>query len=126
MVTSLTMTSANSSGGTCEYATLMLKASRLCETIRVALRCLLRLCSPEFDGVVAQAQPRIAVGIRQASGVLQQALELPLPATLNTDAIRNQELRDGVALEQFQAAHAALGEELDRIAKHPGWRQREH
>ena len=119
------MTDGISSDGRDGYATLMLEASRLCATIRVAIRCLLRLGSPQFHVVVEQAQPRIAEGIRQASSILGQALELPLPAGLNTNAIRIQELRDSVALEQFQAAHAALDQELDRIAKHPAWKSRQ-
>jgi hypothetical protein len=102
----------------------MLEAAHLCATIRVAIRCLLRLENPQLYVVVEQAQPRIAQGIRQASSILDQALALPLPAGLNTNAIRNQELSDSVALEQFQAAHAALGTELDRIARHPAWKKR--
>lgn len=119
------MNRIDSSDGPVGYATLMLEASHLCATIRVAIRCLLRLDSPQLYGVVEQAQPRIAQGIRQASTILGRALELPLPAGLNTNVIRDQELSDSVALEQFQAAHAALGQELDRIAKHPAWKQRQ-
>jgi hypothetical protein len=102
-----------------DYACLMLRAARLCETIRVAIRCLHRVSSPELFGVVKQAQPHIADGIRLATRIVGQALDLPLSPSLNTELIRTQELRDGVALEQFQASHGALSEELDRMAQHP-------
>ncbi len=108
-----------SPGDPADYACLMLRAARLCETIRVAIRCLHRAAAPEFHGVVKQAQPRIADGIRHATRIVGEALDLPLSPSLNTEIIRTQELRDGGALEQFQAAHAALSEELDRMARHP-------
>ena len=103
----------------CEYAPLMLRATRLCETLRVAVRCVHRMDDSELFGLVKKAQPAIADRIRQISRIVGQAMDLPLSPTLNTELIREHEIRDGCALEQFQASYGALTLELDRMAQHP-------
>jgi hypothetical protein len=103
----------------CEYAPLMLRAARLCETLRVAVRSVHRMDAPELFGLVKKAQPAIADRIRQISRTVGQAMDLPLSPTLNTELIREHEIRDGCALEQFQASYGALTVELDHMAQHP-------
>jgi hypothetical protein len=103
----------------CDYAPLMLRAARLCETLRIAVRCVHRLTAPELFCVVKKAQPPIAEGIRLVSRIVGQAMDLPLSPSLDVEVIRQQEIRDGGALEQFQAAYGGLTEELDRMAHHP-------
>ena len=102
-----------------DYAPLMLRAARLCETLRVAVRCVHRMDAPDLFDLVKKAQPAIADRIRQISRIVGQAMDLPLSPTLNTELIREHEIRDGCALEQFQATYAALTVELDQLAVHP-------
>jgi len=109
----------NSTDASHDFASLMLKAASLCETLRVATRSVQRLEAPELFCVVKHAQPRIADSIRLISRLVGRAMDLPLSPSLDTEVIRHQELRDCMALEQFQASHGALSGELDQMAKHP-------
>ena len=66
----------NSTDTPSDYASLMLKAARLCGTLRAAVRCVHRMAEPEQFCMVKKAQPRIADGLRLISRMVGQAARI--------------------------------------------------
>jgi hypothetical protein len=103
-----------------DYPTLVLKAARSCETIRVAVRCLEAVEATEFGdekilrAVHLRARIRIAGEIQCVATAVRQAVEMQ-PGPEQNGEERMLRLREMACLDQLLAAQATLNQELARL-----------
>ena len=103
-----------------DYPTLVLKAARNCETIRVAIRCLGTMGESDFvdqskqKSIHLNARVRIAGEIQIVATLVRQAIDLQ-PGPERTSEQRTQRLREMACLDQLLAAQETLNEELARL-----------
>ena len=112
-----------------DYPTIVLKAARNCETIRVAVRCLgiveaMAFHDPEVKRTVYfQAKARIAGEIQVVATAVRQAVEMQ-PGPEQNPEERTQRLREMACLDQLLAAQEMLNQELAQLlggsARGPG------
>ncbi len=103
-----------------DYPTLVLKAARSCETIRVAVRCLEAVEASWFEdqatlrAVHMRARVRIAGEIQCVAIAVRQAVEMQ-PGPEQDAEQRTQRLREMACLDQLLAAQEMLNQELARL-----------
>jgi hypothetical protein len=110
-----------SSANRSEFASLVLKASHQCETIRVAIRCVRRHASDELYWIFRKAQEPILESVEQTLRLVSHAMKLRLSPGMTTEGFRVEALRDSAAFEQFLASQASMSEELAGLAGHPAF-----
>jgi hypothetical protein len=103
-----------------DYPTLVLKAARNCETIRVAIRCLGTIGASTYvdnskqKSIHLHARVRIAGEIQTVATLVRQAIDLQ-PGPERTSEQRTQRLREMACLDQLLAAQETLNVELARL-----------
>ncbi|CAN5455781.1 hypothetical protein BH10PLA2_BH10PLA2_38990 [soil metagenome] len=100
-----------------DYPTLVLRAARNCETIRVALRCLSTIGTTEFmetacrKTIHLRARLRIAGEIQLVANLVRQAVDMKVGPE-DSEEQRLLRLREMACFDQLLAAQETLNQEL--------------